>query len=124
MLLATAPHRFSCRPFIGSLPDDSPAVKRAGDYIGFYVVCADDGAASRALEAATQLRRVGNAEVDLSGRSVKKQLQAGGKKRARYAVVVSSEYGDTVLWKNLADHTEERIADASIADLAASTGKD
>ena len=109
---------------IGSLPGDSPAVKKAGEYIDFYVVCADDGAASRALGAATQLRRVANAEVDLSGRSVKKQLQAGGKKRARYAVVVSSEYGDTVLWKNLTDHTEERIADASIADAAASTGKD
>jgi histidyl-tRNA synthetase len=109
---------------IGSLPGDSDAVRTTGHYIDFYVVCGDDAAASRALEAARQLRRFGNAEVDLSGRSVKKQLQAGGKKGARFAVVVSSEHGDTVLWKNLADHSDERISDASIAEAAAATGKD
>lgn len=109
---------------IGSLPGDSPAVEKAGEYIDFYVACADDAAASRALEMATRLRRVGNAESDLSGRSVKKQLQAAGKKRARYAVVVSSDNGDTVLWKDLVNHTEERIADESIAEQAASKRKD
>ena len=106
---------------ISSLPGDSPAVEAAGDYIDFYVVCVDDGAAARALEAATLLRRVGNTEVDLSGRSVKKQLQAGGKKRARYALVVSSQYGNTVLWVDLVDHSETRIADTAIAEVAAST---
>jgi histidyl-tRNA synthetase len=109
---------------IGSLPDDSPAVVNTGDYIDYYVVCADDAAVHRALEAASLLRRSGNAETDLSGRSVKKQLQTAGKKRARYAVVVSSEQADTVIWKDLANRSEERIADASIADAAASAGKD
>ena len=109
---------------IGSLPGDSRAVREAGEYVDFYVVCADDEAAARALAAAAQLRRVGNAEVDLSGRSVKKQLQAGAKKRARFAVVVSSDLGETVLWKDLAGQSEETISDASIADFAAKARKD
>jgi histidyl-tRNA synthetase len=109
---------------IGSLPDEGSGVEKAGFRIDFYVVCADDGAASRALETAKALRRVGATEVDFSGRSVKKQLQAGARKGSRCAVVVSSDQSGTVLWKDFVKHTEERIADASIARAAASTGKD
>jgi histidyl-tRNA synthetase len=109
---------------IGSLPDGSPALERAGDYIDYYVVCADDGSSQRALKVASILRQSGKAETDLSGRSVKKQLQAAAKKGARCAVVVSSEHTGTVLWKDLAKHTEEQIADGSIAQAALSSGKD
>jgi histidyl-tRNA synthetase len=109
---------------IGALPCEAVAEGIAGDCIDYYVVCADDDSASRALQAATRLRRIGNAEVDLSGRSVKKQLQAATKKRARFAVVVSSQHGDDVTWKDLTNRTEELIADASIEDAAASAGKD
>jgi histidyl-tRNA synthetase len=109
---------------IDSLPADAGARAAAGDKLDYYVVCADDDSTSRALEAGTRLRRLGNAEVDFSGRSVKKQLQAATKKRARHALVVSSEYGDTVVWKDLEGRTEVRIADASIEDEAASAGKD
>jgi histidyl-tRNA synthetase len=109
---------------IDSLPGDGTGKEMADEYIDFYVVCADDVSASRALEAATRLRRSGNTEVDFSGRSVKKQLQVATRKRARYALVVSSEYDDTVMWRDLNNRTEERIADSSIEDAAASTGKD
>ncbi len=107
---------------LGALPEDSPALAEKDGIVDYYVVCADDGAASRALATATRLRATGNAETDLSGRSVKKQLQAAGRKRARFAVVVSSEHDGTVLWKNLRDHSEEMIADESVAQAAA--GKD
>ncbi len=107
---------------LGALPQDSPALAEKDGIVDYYVICADDGAAARALAAAARLRTTGNVETDLSGRSVKKQLQAAGRKRARFAVVVSSEHDGTVLWKNLRDHSEEMIADKSVA--AAAAGKD
>lgn len=109
---------------IGSLPDGEGVREEAGICIDYYVVCADDDAASRALGAATRLRRFGSAEVDLSGRSVKKQLQAAARKGARIAVVVSAPDADTVLWKDLGRRTEERIAEGSLEDAASARGKD
>jgi len=109
---------------ISSLPKSSPAVEGTGGYIDYYVVCADDRAAARSLLAGQALRTCGNAEVDLSGRSAKKQLQAAGKKRARFAVVVASDRGDTVLWKDLVNHTEDDIAEQSLADHARSARAD
>jgi histidyl-tRNA synthetase len=109
---------------IGSLPADADSKAMEADRIDFYVVCADDESASRALAAAAKLRVVGNAEVDLTGRSVKKQLQAADKRRASHAVVVSSEHGDTVAWKDLKHRTEDRIADSAVSDAARSAGKD
>lgn len=106
---------------LGALPQDSPALVEKDGIIDYYVVCADDGAAARTLATAARLRATGNTETDLSGRSVKKQLQAAGRKRARFAVVVSSEHDGTVLLKNLRDHSEEMIADESVAESA---GKD
>ncbi|MCK4774850.1 MAG: histidine--tRNA ligase [Candidatus Krumholzibacteria bacterium] len=105
---------------ISSLPEHSPAVKETGGYIDYYVVCADDSAAARSLSAAQTLRKTGNAEVDLSGRSVKKQLQSAGRKGARVAVVIASDHGDAVVWKDLKKHTEETINDASLAERASS----
>jgi histidyl-tRNA synthetase len=105
---------------IGSLPDDGAAAGATEGNIDYYVVCADDDAAARALRAASELRRVGNAEVDLSGRSVKKQLQAAGKKQARFAVVVASDDRDTLLWKDLKNRTHDRVADASVFGRALS----
>jgi histidyl-tRNA synthetase len=108
---------------IDSLPGDSPALKETGGLVDYYVVCADDDAGARALRAAAALRRVGSAEADLSRRSVKKQLQTAGRKRARFAVVVASDEADTVMWKDMENRTEDRIADASIAERARTTAK-
>jgi histidyl-tRNA synthetase len=108
---------------IDSLPDDSPVVKESGETVDYYVACADDGASARALRAATELRSFGNVEADLSGRSVKKQLQAAGKKRARIAVVVESDHADTVLWRDMKNRSEEKIPDALIAERARTTAE-
>jgi histidyl-tRNA synthetase len=102
---------------IASLPADSPAVG-LGSGVDFYVVCADEDSAGRALGLAKDLRRHGNAEVDLTGRSVKKQMKAASKKQVISIVVVASDDEKTVLWRDTLDHTEERVADGSVAERA------
>ncbi len=102
---------------IASLPDNSPAVGVEAP-VDFYLVCADELSAGRALAVAKELRRFGNTEVDLTGRSVKKQLKAASRKKLISVVVVGSDDQGTVLWKNTSDRTEERIADGSVGDRA------
>jgi histidyl-tRNA synthetase len=108
---------------IDSLPADSPAVTTTSGSLDYYVVVSDTGASARALRAAAVLRGCGTVEVDLSDRSVKKQLQVASKKRARFAVVVASDNGDTVLWKDVKNRTDERIADGSLLGHARSVWK-
>ena len=103
---------------IASLPEDGAARRDTGEKIEYYIVCADGEAAARALRAATVLRRFGNAEVDLSGRSVKKQLQVAADKRAVHAVIVASDRQDAVVCKRLAGRTETVVADDSLGAFA------
>jgi histidyl-tRNA synthetase len=102
---------------IASLPDNSPA-HDAGGGVDFYVVCADELSAARSLALAGELRCAGNAEVDLTGRSVKKQLKAAAKKNAHTVVVVASDDKQTVLWKDLRERSEERVPDGSVSGRA------
>jgi histidyl-tRNA synthetase len=102
---------------IASLPADSPAVGvEAG--VDFYVVCADEDSAGRALGLAKELRRHGNTEVDLTGRSVKKQMKFASKKQTISVVVVACDDPETVLWRDTLDRTEERVADSSVGERA------
>jgi histidyl-tRNA synthetase len=97
------------------------ALPAAGDRVGgpgevrFYVVCADDDAAPRALRAAGVLRRLGNTEIDLSGRSRKKQLQAAEKKQARYAIVADSQSAERLTIRDIAERRDEEIGEDALA---------
>jgi histidyl-tRNA synthetase len=82
---------------IDALPVDSPALAGAGENIDFYVVCADPGESARALNVANVLRQYGNTELDLTGRSLKKQLQVAGKKNAGHAVVIFAGTSEVVV---------------------------
>ena len=75
--------------------------------VQFYVVCL--GAEALALDTARTLRSIGSAEVDLSGRSRKTQLEAAAKKKARVAVVVDPADPDAVAWHDLRTRKERRV---------------
>ena len=66
------------------------------------------------------MRRYGAAEVDVSGRSVKKQLKVAEKKKARFAVVVASDAENAVVVRDVAAHTEETVDDEALAEYARS----
>jgi histidyl-tRNA synthetase len=74
------------------------------------------------------LRAVAPAEVDLSGRSRKTQLEAAGKKKARVAVVVDAAAPGQVEWLDLRARSEQRVdenqLEAFAREKAASQGDD
>ncbi|HET6350116.1 MAG TPA: histidine--tRNA ligase [Candidatus Krumholzibacteria bacterium] len=77
--------------------------------VHYYVACIGAGAEARALNAARVLRDVAPAEVDLSGRSRKTQLEAAAKKKAHVIVVVDDATPGTVEWHDLRARTERRV---------------
>jgi histidyl-tRNA synthetase len=93
---------------VEALPPDSPVLEERTGVNSFYVVCGDQSAVTRALGAASVLRRFGVAEVDFSGRSIKKQVIVAEKKKARFAVVITSDE-DTVVVKDLVEHGEDKV---------------
>ncbi len=94
-----------------------PAASEVGDAPYYYVACVG-AAEARSLEAACVLREFSSAEVDVSGRSKKTQLEAASKKKARVAVVVDASDSDAVTWYDLAKRSDERIAFASLKSRA------
>lgn len=105
---------------IEALPETSAAVRtRPG--LEFIVACTGQRAAARALSCARVLRRVGNTESDLSGRSRKKQVQAAEKSGARACVIVEESDEKAVTWRNLRTHEETQVADADLLDFVRST---
>ncbi len=88
---------------LGTERDDTEAPVR------YYVACVGAGAEARALEAARVLRAFGGAEVDVSGRSKKTQLEAASKRKARVAVVVDANDLDALAWHDLAKRSETRV---------------
>ncbi len=99
---------------IAALPHEREKARATGG-VTYYVVCADEGAAPRALRAAGVLRALGNTEIDLSGRSKKKQLQAAEKKHARYAIVADSASAGRLTVRNLALRRDEDVSDEALA---------
>ncbi|HXV14210.1 MAG TPA: histidine--tRNA ligase [Candidatus Krumholzibacteria bacterium] len=86
------------------------ALDDAGSAVVYYVACVGTGAEARGLAVARVLREFGSAEVDVSGRSKKTQLEAAAKKKARVAVVVESDASDSLAWHDLAQRVESRVA--------------
>jgi histidyl-tRNA synthetase len=99
---------------IDALPADSPAAVDRGEGIRYYVVCAGADAEPRALRAARVLRAFGPAQVDLSGRSRKTQLEAAAKKRAAVAVVVDAAAPGVVEWHDLSARRDARVAEDAL----------
>ncbi len=100
---------------IAALPEGSAAVVDRGAQIRYYVACVGEDAAARALKVAAAARAHGNAHVDLSGRSRKKQIQVAEKSPAQFALIVDEADGDHVTWRDLATHQETTVRDADIA---------
>ena len=106
---------------IAALPAQSPATVDRSAPIRYYVACVGEPAAGRALRAAAALRPRGAAQVDLSGRSRKKQIQVAEKSGARYAVIVDESDPRQVTWRDLTSHTETAVDDGDLGRFAATT---
>jgi len=87
-------------------------------FIHYYVVCVGQAAEARALGAARVLREVDSAEVDLSGRSRKTQLESASKKKARIAIVVDAATPGIIEWHDLRDRTERRVQEDHLSVFA------
>jgi len=83
-----------------------------GAAIRYYVVCAP-GTESRALSLGAALRARGATEVDFSGRSRKKQLQAAEKSGARFAVILD-EGAESLTVRDLAAHRDTELTEAKL----------
>jgi histidyl-tRNA synthetase len=55
------------------------------------------------------LRAFDSAELDLSGRSRKTQLESAARKKARIAVVIDAATPGTIEWHDLRERTERRV---------------
>jgi histidyl-tRNA synthetase len=99
---------------VDALPGDRAAA-RGDESTDYYVVCVGEGAEARALVAARTLRATGRAQVDLSGRSRKTQLEAAAKQKARVAIVVDAAAPDELEWHDLGTRAHARVADAQLA---------
>jgi histidyl-tRNA synthetase len=103
---------------VEALPADSPAARPGAECTHYYVVCAGEAAEARALRIARTLRATGSAQVDLSGRSRKTQLEAAAKLKARVAVVVDAASAGDVEWHDLGTRAHARVAEAQLAAYA------
>ncbi len=83
-----------------------------------YVVCVGPDAEARALAIASALRAVGATQVDLSGRSRKKQVESAAKSGARVAVVVDAERPGEVAWHDLRAKTDRVVAEGEVETFA------
>ncbi|HKW14317.1 MAG TPA: histidine--tRNA ligase [Candidatus Krumholzibacteria bacterium] len=95
-----------------------PAAAASTGDIHYYVVCVGAGAEARALAAARTLRTVDSAELDLSGRSRKTQLESAAKKKARIAVVIDAATPGTIEWHDLRERTERRVQEDHLGVFA------
>jgi histidyl-tRNA synthetase len=93
----------------------------AGGTIHYYVACIGSAAEARALNAAQLLRTLDSAEVDLSGRSRKTQLESAAKKKARVAVVVDGATPGVIEWHDLRERTERRVQEDHLEVFARDT---
>lgn len=89
-----------------------------GGAVHYYVVCVGAASEARALKTARVLRAFGTAEVDLSGRSRKTQLESAAKKKARVALVVDTVSADMLEWHDLRTRTERRVQEDHLVEFA------
>lgn len=82
-----------------------------------FIVIADEEQRPSALKVITELRHAGiKTEFSMTPAKFNKQFKAAANNRARYALIIGSEYPETQL-KNLVTRSEETLAsDCSVAD--------
>jgi len=105
---------------VEALPADTTG--EAGGTVHYYVACVGSAAEARALNAARLLRSFDSAEVDVSGRSRKTQLEAAAKKKARVAVVVDAASPGVVEWHDLRARTDHRVPENELEAFAREAG--
>jgi histidyl-tRNA synthetase len=103
---------------ISVLPENSAALAHARRDVDFYVACADEGAAERAVLAARILRAFGAVETDATMRALKKQLKNAEKHGARVAVIVESATPGTLKWKNMETREQFEVEDGTLLEFA------
>ncbi|MDH3217031.1 MAG: histidine--tRNA ligase [Candidatus Krumholzibacteria bacterium] len=86
--------------------------------IDFYVACADEDSAERALKAANVLRTFGNVEVDASMRTLKTQLKHAEKTRARVTVIVGADSPHRLRWKDMDERSQVEVEDDGLRSFA------
>jgi histidyl-tRNA synthetase len=102
---------------ISVLPEDSPA-RIGGAVPDIYLACADEASLARALQAAKLLRQSYSVESDLTLRALKTQMKNAEKSKAKAAVIIDRERGDTVVWKILATREQFDVADGELLSFA------
>jgi histidyl-tRNA synthetase len=103
---------------ISVLPQGSPARRSGRRAPDFYVVCADEEAAPRAVAAAGKLRALGTVEVDASMRAIKTQLRQAEKIGARVAVIAESGSPAVLKWRDMAKREQLDVEDGRLLDFA------
>ncbi|HEU4366107.1 MAG TPA: ATP phosphoribosyltransferase regulatory subunit, partial [Candidatus Krumholzibacteria bacterium] len=109
---------------VGALPDGAAAGADAGPRVRFYVACLGPGAEARGLAVARVLRPLGGAQVDLSGRSRRTQIESALKSGARVAVVVDAGRADAAEWHDLRRKTEYSVAESDLEAFARRAASD
>jgi histidyl-tRNA synthetase len=103
---------------VAALPAAGARAADAGASLGYCVVCVGEDAGARGLAVARVLRELDNAQVDLSGRSRKTQIESAMKSGARAAVVVDAARPGEVVWHDLQLKTESVVAEGDLAAFA------
>jgi histidyl-tRNA synthetase len=103
---------------IAALPVGSPARRAGRTPPDFYVACADEGAAPRAVVAARALRARGRVEVDASMRALKTQLRQAERTGARIAVIVESASPSVLKWRDMATREQIDVEDGRLPEAA------
>ena len=107
---------------VAALPEAKAQAADAGARVGFYVVCVGEDAGARGLAVARVLRALGGAQVDLSGRSRKKQIEAAMKSGARVAAVVDASQPGKIGWHDFKHKTETMVDEKELAAFARRAG--
>ncbi|MEE9268892.1 MAG: histidine--tRNA ligase [Candidatus Krumholzibacteria bacterium] len=103
---------------ISVLPQGITDEANAETHTDVYVACVDEVSAGRALQVAAVLRRYARVEMDVTARSLKKQLKGAEKSGVAVAVIVESASPGVVKWKDMAGRTQVEIEDERLADYA------
>jgi histidyl-tRNA synthetase len=103
---------------ISVLPDPGRLRAQGTPTTDVYVMCVDKDAAEATLRAAHVLRALGNVEVDVSLRPLKKLLKNAEKSGAAFALIVES--GAPLRWKDMAAREQFEVNEQGLETFARS----
>jgi histidyl-tRNA synthetase len=103
---------------VGALPESNAAGADAAEIVRFHVVCVGVDAGPRGLAAARVLRPLGGAQVDLSGRSRKTQIESAIKGGARVVLVVDDARPGSAEWHDVRRKSEAIVPESELEAYA------